>query len=222
MTGGAWPHPALVGLAAALPAGRPALPIATADRALLARVMADNRVDQHPEPPPASYFYDLLTAVMDRIVRWVSRVTAGVHLPVAAAKILAIGLLVAAAGLLVLLATRLWRIRRARLAPLAAATRLAPAGEPEWDAATWRRVRDRALAEGQLAEALTATWWWLARTVGGNRADAAWTGRDLLAATRRADLRAPIAALERLLYGPRGPELEAVRQLITQLEERLA
>jgi hypothetical protein len=136
--------------------------------------------------------------------------------------------LVAAAALLLLLVKGVlpaWRRRRAG-GPEDEAPGEAPAGLPaavlELDAAGWRAELDRCLAEGRVAEGLEAAWWWLARSVAGPRVEPTWTGRDLLAHTRRGDLRELVRGLDLLLYGPRRPAIEDLRRLVGRMEERLA
>ncbi|HYG62643.1 MAG TPA: hypothetical protein VEL74_08680, partial [Thermoanaerobaculia bacterium] len=97
-----------------------------------------------------------------------------------------------------------------------------PAAAAGMDAAAWRAELDRCLAEGRVADGLHAAWWWLARSVAGARAEPTWTGRDLLAQTRRQDLRELVRRLDILLYGPQRPELDDLRRLVGRMEETLA
>jgi hypothetical protein len=142
-----------------------------------------------------------------------------------------LGLVVAA--LLVLL-VRLVRVARrkdaVRLPPVTAA--VAPGGDAApaavgadataWDAAAWRLELDRLLTDGRVADALSAFWWWLARSLAGARAEANWTGRDLLRWSRRDDLRPLMRQLETLRYGPEPSSVAAVRRLVSRLEANLA
>ena len=91
-----------------------------------------------------------------------------------------------------------------------------------WDAAAWRAELERRLSEGRIAEALEALWWWLARSVAGERAEPDWTGRELVARARREDLRDLVRRLDAFTYGPRRPAAEDLRRLLGRLEERIA
>ncbi|HKV07780.1 MAG TPA: hypothetical protein VJ725_06570, partial [Thermoanaerobaculia bacterium] len=86
----------------------------------------------------------------------------------------------------------------------------------------WRAELERRLAAGRAAEALEAAWWWLARSVAGDRVEPDWTSRDLLAQTRRADLTDVVRRLDVLTYGPERPGLDEVRTLVGRLEAVLA
>lgn len=96
---------------------------------------------------------------------------------------------------------------------------------------SWRRELDRLLAAGDLtpealATALEALWWWLARSLAGERADASWTSGDLLRHTGRRELRSHLAALDALRYdtedslgADRGPDL---RELVRRFDQALS
>jgi hypothetical protein len=209
-------------------AGRLAFQAAAADRRLMARVLTAARVDRRPEPPGGSYLRDLWAELNRAVAELVRRATAPLHLPgdlaIAAVALLAI---VAAA-----LLARSWRLRRAR----AAAARLAAAaaaqaagagaadeapaggrGEAAWDAAAWRQELERCLAAGRAPQALRAAWWWLARTLAGEAADAAWTGGELLRRSGRQDLRDEVRRLDSLVYGVRPAANEAANEEVRRL-----
>jgi hypothetical protein len=93
------------------------------------------------------------------------------------------------------------------------------------DAATWRAELERCLAEERIADSLEAAWWWLARSIAGERAEAGWTSRDLMTETPRARREALLAAVRRLdawTYGPRPPGADELRRLVSRLEAELA
>jgi len=205
---------------------------AIADRALLARVLAASKVDRRPEPPDASYLRDLTASLYAAMAKLIERATGRLGLPGWLLGGIAAALAAVAAALL----ARAWWGRRRRRArgratgmstevPAAdeAAAGGGPAGEDEpRDAAAWRLELERRLAEERLPEALHATWWWLARSLAGARAQPTWTGRELLRRSRREDLRELVRQLDRLTYGPRPPVAEEVRQLAAGLEAALA
>lgn len=204
-------------------AWRPAL----AERALLARVLAGSRVERRPEPPDASYLRDLTASLYTALAKVIERATGRLGLP---GWVLS-GIAVTLAAVVVALLARAWWARRRRArggragveAPAADAAGGGRAGEGEpLDAAAWRCELQRRLAEQQLPEALRAAWWWLARSLAGTRAQATWTGRELLRWSHREDLRDLVRQLERLTYGPRPPVAEEVRQLAARLEAALA
>jgi hypothetical protein len=220
--------PALATAAQQPSAARPVLGRAVfeADPARLAQVLAQSGVERRPQPPPGSYLADVVGAAARWIMAALGRGVMGV--PGWAVRFFAFAVLALALGLAVTAGWRAWRGGR-RAASAGANLELSPAlpgGEAAWDAAAWRRHRDRALAEGRLAEALRATWWWLARSLAGSRAEPTWTGRDLLAAAGRTDLRPLVAGLDALVYGPQrcdgAAANRALRRLIGELEEVLA
>src|SRR5262249_19528924 len=77
----------------------------------------------------------------------------------------------------------------------------------------WRERLEQKLSSGDPIGALPALWWWLARSIGGTRVDESWTSRELLAASRRHDLKEEMMSLDRMLYGVRRPTLEQVHAL---------
>ena len=90
------------------------------------------------------------------------------------------------------------------------------------DAAGWRAELERRLAEGSVPEALEAAWWWLARSVAGEKAEPDWTSRDLVARSSRPDLIPLVRRLDAFIYGPRQPAAEELRTLVVRMEEALA
>lgn len=202
---------------------------ALADRAVLGRVLAGSRVERRPEPPDASYLRDLTASLYTALAKLIERATGRLGLP----GWTLIGIAAALAAVVAALLVRVWWARRRRArgsgpgieasAADEAAAGGGPAGESELlDAAAWRFELERRLAEQRLPEALRATWWWLARSLAGTRAQPTWTGRELLRWSRREDLRELVRQLDRLTYGPRPPVAEEVRQLAARLEAALA
>lgn len=174
-----------------------------------------------PVPPEGSYLQELTLALQD----WMLGLLQRTPLPDVPALLL-LGFVVAVFVLVLLLVVRVILRARARRAGVrevgdvvalegaAAATRL--------DAAAWRAELERRLAAGRAAEALEAAWWWLARSVAGDRVEPDWTSRDLLAQTRRRDLTDVVRRLDVLTYGPERPGLDEVRTLVGRLEAVLA
>jgi hypothetical protein len=205
---------------------------APADRALLARVLAGSRVEQRPEPPDASYLRDLVARLYVALAELVERASSRLGLPRWLLAAIAVALAATAAALL----ARAFRARRRRAAgsgpptsaaavagAAAAGTGERPAGESAgWDAAAWRLDLDRRLAQRQVPEALRATWWWLARSLAGERAAPTWTGRELLRMAGREDLGELVRELDAMTYGPRPPAAEEVSGLAARLEATLA
>jgi len=218
-------NPAAAYPATAYPAA--AFDAAAADRALVEKVLAASRVDRQPAPPDASYWRDLLAALAANLGRLAAQASGRLNLPW--------WLLAGAVALLALGATALlavdWsgRRREAQGAPGRQETGAAAgargdgggAAAAAWGAAAWRRELDRRLAEERVAEALRATWWWLARSLAGARAEPTWTGRELLRWSRRDDLRELVRQLDVLTYGPRPARCAEVRRLALRLEAAL-
>ena len=175
-----------------------------------------------PVPPESSYFQELGLALQE----WVFGLLRRSRLPDVPAALL-LGFVVAVAVLVLWLAVRAVLRARARRAGVrrevgdvvalegAAAAALL-------DAAAWRAELERRLAAGRAAEALEAAWWWLARSVAGDRVEPDWTSRDLLAQVRRNDLTDVVRRLDVLTYGPERPGLDEVRTLVGRLEAVLA
>jgi hypothetical protein len=173
-------------------------------------------------PPESSWLGELGRALREAIVQALMRGARSLHL--------SRGLFLALAGLVALLALLLlgralwlWLRRRPRRPEMDGALQGgAPLPAAGLDAAGWRGELERRLAAGRAAEALEAAWWWLARSLAGEKAEPDWTSRDLIAAARRPDLAPLIRGLDGLIYGPRRPAVEDVRGLVGRLEEALA
>lgn len=201
-------------------------PPAAADREALAEALQG--IQGAPLPPEASYLRDLSTTFWNAVGSLLARGMERLDLP----RWLVIGLVVllvaALLAVLLRLAFFLWRSRRRstpepgeggddvrRVAAL-------PAREADWDAAAWRVELDRCLAEGRVAEGLRAAWWWMARSVAGERVEPDWTSRDLVARSGRSDLRDLVRGLDTLIYGPERPGLDDLRRLVGRMEAALA
>ena len=195
-------------------------PIAAADRAVLARVLAASRVDRAPVPPSSSYLGELATAFSEAVTAALMRGARMFHLSRTAFLVLAALVVLVMLGLAIrALLPALRRAVRARQArPAAEAAVQASPAAPERDAAAWRAELEARLAAGEPATALLALWWWLARSLAGSRAEADWTSRELVAQARRPDLVPLARRLDALTYGPGHPSLDDVRMLVGRLE----
>jgi hypothetical protein len=194
--------------------------IAPAERTVLERVLADSAVERVPAPPESSYFGELAQraqmALLDLLVK------GGNMLRLPRPVYLAITLGLAAIALFLLLRLLLPRLRRrAMIQETGDVTELdlPPAAR---SAAAWRAELERHLAEGRVAEALEALWWWLARSVAAGKVEPDWTSRDLVTRSRREDLRDLVRRLDAFTYGPRRPAVEDLRRLVGGVEEALA
>jgi hypothetical protein len=140
---------------------------------------------------------------------------------------LAILLFGTAIGVLVVLILRMWRGHAKRSRQPVSNGDLAEHAKhlatSQWDdpESCWQELQ-RALDQGQIADALAALWWWLARAVAGYAADATWTTRQLLAfqgsrVTAQPHLVKLCRQLDRMIYGPRKVGLDEVRELAGEL-----
>ncbi len=218
--------PSLLSLRTALPAPPATLgPIAAADRAVLARVLAASHVARVPAPPASSYFGELATAFTEAIVAALMRGARMFHLSrttfLVLATLVVLAMLALGVRALVPAIRRAGRARRARRARPEGTPGSRPAPAPERDAAAWRAELEARLAAGETAAALLALWWWLARSLAGSRAEADWTSRELVAQARRPDLLPLARRLDALTYGPGHPSPDDVRALVGRLEAAL-
>ncbi len=196
---------------------------ATADGETLARVLAASEVERRPDQPGWSAYPSYLMA---RLVEWIER---NVVEPLAETEgierfltLLAAALVLAAVVVLAVQLLRWWSRREpAPATPAAEAQPLAPALAAR-DAAAWRAELERRLEAGEIAAALEAAWWWLARALGGERVEPDWTSRELIARTGRRDLAPEARTLDTLLYGPEAPVADDVRRLVRRLDGVLA
>lgn len=198
----------------------------TADHGLVKRILAENRVEQTPVPPEASYVGEVLRAVQRAVI---DALTAGIRrldVPEPLVYTVAWGLAVLAVLLIVWVIFSWWRRRRRGKEEGGGSIATLDVPPAKRTAAEWRAELDRRLAEGRIAETLEALWWWLARSLAGDRAEPDWTSRDLLVRARREDLRDDLRDIVRRLdaftYGPRPPGVDDLRHLVGRLEEALA
>ena len=201
-------------------------PPAAADREALAEALQG--IQGAPLPPEASYLRDLSTTFWRAVGSLLQRGIESLHLPGWLLIALVVLLVAVLLAVVARLAFFLWRSRQGsaprpgeegedvrRVAAL-------PARETDWDAAAWRAELERCLAEGRVAEGLRAAWWWLARSVAGERVEPDWTSRDLVARSGRSDLRDLVRGLDTLIYGPERPGLDDLRRLVGRMEAALA
>ncbi|MFL6193042.1 MAG: hypothetical protein ACJ75H_02630 [Thermoanaerobaculia bacterium] len=186
-------------------------------------MLASTGVERTPVPPEGSYVTELFSTIVREILGALARGSERLRLP----PWLSWALL---ALLLVLIALIVVRIVLARLHARrridegiggVAASRTAAPAEPR-DAAGWRAELEGRLAAGNIPEALEALWWWLARSLAGGEVEPDWTSRDLLARSRRDDLRDFVRRIDAFTYGPRLPEVDDLRGLVGRLERALS
>jgi len=190
------------------------------------RVLAETRVERVPAPPETSYLGELLRAAQQAVMDAILRGGKMLNVPPWALEGVA-WTLVAVAILLVLRVVVLRLRRRKKTGREDDGDALADLGIPAAarDAAAWRAELERRLADGRIADALEALWWWLARSLAGDRAEPDWTSRDLVAQARqdlRQDLRDIVRRLDAFTYGPRPPGVDDLRRLVGRLEEALS
>jgi len=176
-------------------------------------------------PPASSYLGELGRALQEALVQALVRGARMLHLP--KGTFYALAAAVAVLALLLIARALLPRLRRRPRSPERGALEASPAPAVALDAAGWRAELDRRLAEGRIPESLEALWWWLARSLAGAAAEPDWTSRDLVARSRRDDLRGDqlrdlVRRLDLLTYGPLPPAVEDLRGLLGRLEEKLA
>lgn len=197
----------------------------TADHALMRRVLAESGVEQTPVPPETSYVGELLRtaqrAVIDALMAGLRRL----DVPEPLAYTVAWGLAALAVLLVVWVVFSWWKRRNRKEEEGEGSVAALDVPPARRTAAAWRAELDRLLSEGgegRIAEALEALWWWLARSLAGDRAEPDWTSRDLVVKARREDLRELVRRLDAFTYGPRPPGVEDLRHLVGRLEAALA
>lgn len=218
-------------LAAALPVAgteeaRHGLPVARADAARLSEVVRASGVERAvPEPEWTEYVGVVVVAGLGSL--WEALRPMGSLFRVPAGFAVAAGwafVAMVAFGTLVILARVLAGRPRVRppaaQAREAAAAQMARATPP--DAAGWLRALDLRLEAGDVAGALEALWWFLATSVASVDAQPSWTSGELLARSRRHELRPLAVQLDRFRYGPREPAPPDVRALARRFEQGLA
>jgi hypothetical protein len=185
-------------------------------------VLAESGVATAPVPPDSSYMGELSDAAQRAFLE--ALMAGGKLLGLSTPVIygIAIVLAVLAALLIGRLVLARVRSRAGRQVEAGAVTAGAGPAPPPRDAAGWRAELERRLAEGSVPEALEAAWWWLARSVAGEKAEPDWTSRDLVARSRRPDLIPLVRRLDAFIYGPRQPAAEELRTLVGRMEEVLS
>ncbi len=194
----------------------------TADQVLMKRVLAESGVEQTPVPPETSYLGDLgraaQRAMIDALIAGIKKL----NVPEPLVRVVAWGLAVLAVLLIAWVAFSWWKRRRRGKEEGEGSVAALDVPPSRRTTHAWRAELDRRLAEGRIAEALEALWWWLARSLAGDRAEPDWTSRDLVARAGRNDLRDLIRRLDAFTYGPRPPGIDDLRHLVGRLEEALA
>jgi hypothetical protein len=191
------------------------------------RVLAETRVERVPVPPETSYLAELFRAAQQALIDAILRGGKMLNVPPRVLEGIAWALAILAV-LLVLRAVVLRLRRREKAGQGDGGGALTTLGIPAAarDAAAWRAELERRLADGRIADALEALWWWLARSLAGDRAEPDWTSRDLVARARREDrgedLRDLVRRLDAFTYGPRQPGVDDLRRLVGRLEEVLS
>lgn len=203
------------------------LTVARGDGALAERIVAELGVRSGAGAEAGAGWGGYLRHLGAHLQRALLETVAGlletVPLPAGWPRTLALIVAAAALALVLALALRAYLLRRRRPAsrpPAAAAVVVDPA-DPAVEArgaGAWRAELDALLAAGRIAEALRATWWWLARALAGEGADPAWTGRELLERSGRRDLLPLLRRLESLTFGRGRAAAAELRRLVAELE----
>lgn len=182
-------------------------------------MLAESGVERVPVPPETSYLGELFGALQRAVMELLLRGRDMLKLPGPALQAIAWALAALAVFLIGRLLLPLLRRRPAQREEGIAEIGPAPAAR---NAAAWRAELERRLAEGRIAEALEALWWWLARSLAAGQVEPDWTSRDLVTRSRREDLRDLVRRLDAFTYGPRRPAMEDLRRLFARLEEALS
>lgn len=198
----------------------------TADHELVRELARDGEVDASL---PRRGAFDYLAHLGRRLAAWLmdvlwpfGRYARSVGAAVGGTVVVAALL---TASLVSFLAARaLLRRRRSRRAPAGPGPELlSPEPSlPSWDDARWREELRERLDRSDVAGALEALWWWLARSLAGASVHESWTSGDLLGISNRPGLRDPVRRLERMMYGSRPPSRDDVLDLLHSLERQLA
>lgn len=196
-----------------------------ADAPSLERVYAESRAARRPVRVPwTAYVGHLAKQIGTALARFLASAIEAVAgqgtLWVWVARILVGGALLVLLGLAGKLLAALARRRRGPAEEAPQALGAMPVS-PSRDAVAWRAELERLLAAGEVAAALEAAWWWLARALLGERVDPSWTGRELLERAGRRDLLPLVRRFDVLAYGPRRPQPEEVRSYAARLAEVL-
>ena len=199
----------------------------SADRAALERILAQSGVDRTPAAPSwLEYLEEVVTRVATAIAAAIEAFWqrfAGPDVPSLEEPLLVLAIAILVSAVYLVARTLVLDYLRSRRAPTAP-PRVAPVAARDQalrDASAWRSALEAHLARGDVAAALEALWWWLARTLLAERALASWTSRELLTAAARNDLGGLAGRLDEMLYGPVPPAPGEVRVLLERLEKAL-
>ncbi len=176
-------------------------------------------------PPETSYLAEVVSFLLQAMQKALEAGLERLNLPPALVTVVVWGLAALAVLLIAWVALSWWRRRRRAKDPGAGSVAALEVPPSRRTAAAWRAELDRRLAENRIAEALEALWWWLARSLAGDRAEPDWTTRDLVARSRREnsrDLRDLVRRLDAFTYGPHPPAVDDLRRLVGRLEAALA
>lgn len=204
-----------------------AAPIA-GNRELLESILADGAIQQAPpEPGISDYLGHVASEMVSAIGDWLSRMFGGTFdfsglvgalgwvVPLARGVLVLLAL-----ALLLWLARAVWRRWRGPEAT-PAGVEVAPLDVAGLAGRDWDAELESRLATGDGRGSLEALWFWLAQRLGAEVEAARFTTRELLRAAGRNDLRRPGRELDRLLYAPERPTLDAIRAVRGELRTAL-
>lgn len=218
------PPVALLHLAAPTGAGPAAPPLAIVaargDEALVRRLVAEHGIDASAT---RAGWNEWILDVLGAFFRWlgdlIGRTIQALGVTVPGLERIAVAVVSIAALLLAVAAVRAVLRRRRRAEGGRVDVESHEVGHAAArDAEAWRRRLDARLAAGDVAGALEACWWWIARSLGAEAVDPAWTSGELVRRCRRDDLRPGVGALDGFIYGPRQPSAAEVGALVSRLE----
>ncbi len=196
-------------------------PPALADRELLERILRESGVERAvPGPSLLEYVQTISLAFL----RWAFERMAPLAGLFEGRIVELVAWAIVVAATLALLGAALRRLaRRARGRATAVPTAVpGPADDPGRDPAAFRAEVEAHLRGGEVAAALEALWWWLARSLAGPQVDPSWTSREMLARVGRLDLIPLVRDLDRMVYGADGPSVPEVRRLLVRLDQVVA
>jgi len=206
------------------PLGARAWAPVVSDRAVVDRVLSEARVDAAvPEPGWPAY----LQTVVESLFEWLRGADAppldleGYAWVTWAAAWTIVAVAVAWIAVMIVRVVRA-RGRRARAVSgtVVESEAIALRGR---DGRAWRAELERRLESGALGPALEALWWWFACAVlGRNDLERSWTSREVVVRAGRPDLLGLAREIDRMLYGPRRPEIDELRGLRSRLDQVLS
>ena len=209
-------------------AGAPSLvpPPAKADAAILSAVVRDSGVEREvPKPGWSEYVVVIMTAAFGWVWDQLRPLALAAPPRPRRRRRRGVGLRrpgVAGRGVVRRPPSPSATSRAARVPVDAASAASDPAPPSSAGPADWLRELERRLDAGDVAGALEALWWFLARSISSGEVRPSWTSGELLARSRRHELRPFAVQLDRFRYGPRGPSPSDVRDLAVRLEQALA